>query len=520
MTPDHREINGYTLLTGSTGSIGAYLLCDLLRAQMPVAVLVRGSSKATATQRIERQLCQMEKRVGRHLLRPVILEGDLCQPELGLSPTQQSWITKHCSRVLHSAASLSFAPADQHPDNEPFRTNVQGTQHLLQLCRTANIREFHYVSTAYSCGLHSGTVTETLHSDDQNFANDYERSKAQAERELSSSVDLDSLTIYRPSIVVDPSTGASRQTDQAISKAFSTYQLLSSRFGLPEPGAWLKNLTLTGTERKNIVSAQWVARMVVQILRQTRLHGSIYHLTSEAGTTVRTLEDGFRAAVVGHANSGSHQKKSPAQSAAVDRSMLDKLAAPYVATFLPYFRDDPTFDQTNFQTTLEACRETPCPAVGVDEICAIATAQLTPPPQRTVTNNAEATKGTALWQNIRQRMNSSAKPASNNPGQQAGLMLTGPGGGQWTLCWDTQTINLQPGIHADITRRLYMSVATLERLLQQKTSVAKASSEGRLLAECDDVDSSNWATTCLQRISESLMSDSHTTTSDEVAHVR
>jgi len=43
----------YTLLTGSTGFVGRYLLKDMLLAELPVAVLVRGTRRETARQRVE-----------------------------------------------------------------------------------------------------------------------------------------------------------------------------------------------------------------------------------------------------------------------------------------------------------------------------------------------------------------------------------------------------------------------------------------------------------------------------------
>jgi len=502
------SFHGYTLLTGSTGSIGNDLLCDLLRSQLPVAVLVRSKAGSTAAERIECQIRRTESHIGRRLIRPVVLEGDLRQPGLGLSDSDRHWVAKHCERVLHSAANLSFAPATQHPENEPFRTNVQGTQNLLHVCQAADIREFHYVSTAYVCGLQSGGVDEIFHDNNRDFANDYERSKAQAERILDESRDLESLTVYRPSIVVDPSLSASRQTDQAISKAFATYQFLSSRFGLPEPGEWLKNLNLTGSERKNIVSAAWVARTIVQILRRPALHGNIYHLTSSTGTTVKSLEAGFREAVT--------QKSDLKTPVATNGSSLDKLAAPYVATFQPYFRDDPSFDQTNLLTALAHCRQQPCPDVGVTQIAAVATAQLAPPRRDAEVGNEGIENGGSVSLLIERLL----YPGKELPDNTAGLLLSGPNGGTWTVAWNSQEAVVQRGIGAEVTRRVYTTTTTLNRLLDQSVTLNQAIAAGRLSLESDDDDSMNWVKECLQRLGQSLLDTNEQSASGEVAHAR
>ncbi|MEZ6127370.1 MAG: SDR family oxidoreductase [Planctomycetaceae bacterium] len=506
--------HGYTLLTGSTGSIGNDLLCDLLRAQLPVAVLVRSKAGTPATARIERQICRMESHIGRRLVRPVVLDGDLSRPGLGLLDSDRQWVADYCGRVLHSAANLSFAPANQHPDNEPFRTNVQGTRNLLHICREAGLREFHYVSTAYVCGLQTGSVGEVCHNDDRQFANDYERSKAQAERMLHECPDLDSLTIYRPSIVVDDSMpSAPRQADQAIPKAFATYQFLSSRFGLPKPGAWLKNLNLTGSERKNIVQAAWVARMIVQILRRPPLHGAIYHLTSSTGTTVQSLEAGFRNAVT--------QNCSDRASSTANGSLLDKLAAPYVATFQPYFRDDPQFDQTNLREALAVCGEPPCPEVGVAQITRIATAQWMPSQRGGEVGNPEIQKENLAPLSI-ERLLTSGRELTDNT---AGLLLSGLNGGTWTVAWDSQKAVVLRGIRSDVTTRIYTSATLLMRLMERSVTVNQAIATGKLLVECDVDDSMNddavnRVRECLQRLGQSLLELEEQTVKDEVAHAR
>jgi thioester reductase-like protein len=340
--PDHEsQPRSFVLLTGSTGLVGGLVLARLLECQIPVAVLVRGNRRQTATERIEAVMGRLEERFGKLFVRPVVLDGDLCQPGLGLSETDRRWIAANCGSVIHSAANLLFRPASEHPDNEPYRTNVDGTRHLLEVATAAKISEWHYVSTAYVAGLRDGKILEQECNVGQQFGNDYERSKVIAEDMVRTSPAIRSLTVYRPSIVIDLHPTTSMRSDQTINSAFVMFQTLSKQFGLPERGEWFRRLGFGGEERKNIVTVDWVAAMIAEIYRRPALHGSTYHLTSPTGTSASTLEDGFRAAV-----QSSSMKLSPRRAEAT--ALIDEHAAPFVAAFKPYFKDDPKFDFCQF----------------------------------------------------------------------------------------------------------------------------------------------------------------------------
>ena len=149
----------YHLLTGSTGLLGTYLLHNNLCAGRRIAVLVRSSIMERAQQRIENVLVQWEQEFGYALPRPPVLEADLCKPDLGLDQGDLNWIAKNCVSVIHNAASLSFEANER--TGEPYRSNVDGTRNVLELCQKTGVRQFHHVSTAYVCGLRTGCVLES-----------------------------------------------------------------------------------------------------------------------------------------------------------------------------------------------------------------------------------------------------------------------------------------------------------------------------------------------------------------------
>ena len=470
-----RHNRPFVLLTGATGLVGGLVLAQLLKNEIPVTVLVRGNRRQTAAERCEFLLWRLEARFGCHFVRPVILDGDLCQPGLGLSDADRRWIASNCGSVIHSAANLLFRPASEHPDNEPYRTNVEGTQHLLEVITAGQISELHYVSTAYIAGLRDGIILEQETNVGQQFGNDYERSKTLAEQMLRTSSAIQSLTVYRPSIVIDLHPTTRMRSDQTINSAFAMFQALSQRFGLPDRGEWTHRLGFGGHERKNIVTVDWVATMIAQIYRRPALHGSTYHLTSPNGTPASLLDDSFRAAV-----QGSGLKTPPRRPEAM--ALLDEHAAPFVAAFKPYFKDDPKFDRTNTQHAMDTCGVADVPALTVEHLRDFCMRQTKPPEPTATTTHASA------WN---QFVNSVARPSASfvrdaaDFGTLLGLELSGPGGGQWLIEDTAHALMLHVAAVTDAAVRWIATTGTMNELIENRLSVRNALEECMLLLEVD-----------------------------------
>src|SRR5215510_3385014 len=98
----------YFLLTGATGLVGQYLLRDLLEADVRLAVIIRPNRAESVLQRLEGVMRRWEEAAGRSLPRPIVLEGELCRPQLGLAADDRRWLAANCQGVLHNAASMVF----------------------------------------------------------------------------------------------------------------------------------------------------------------------------------------------------------------------------------------------------------------------------------------------------------------------------------------------------------------------------------------------------------------------------
>ncbi|MFN9721116.1 MAG: SDR family oxidoreductase [Planctomycetota bacterium] len=470
MSVTKRTRRPFLLLTGATGLLGGLVLARLLECQIPVAVMVRGNRRQSAAQRAEAVMRRLEERCERMFVRPIVIEADLCQPGLGLTPVAGDWIGRNCGSVVHSAANLLFSPASRNPYNEPYRTNLDGTRHLIDLAVTHGIQEWHYVSTAYIAGLRDGIVCEHELNAGQTFGNDYERSKAMAEQMLRSTSEIQSLTVYRPSIVIDLHPTASMRSDQTINIAFRMFQALSQRFGMPERGKWFRRLGFHGAERKNIVTVDWVSEMITEIWRRPQLHGRTYHLTNPTGTSVEELEEGFRAAVL---SSGIRLPQTLPEW----QARVDEQAAPFVEAFKPYFRDDPNFHRANTLRAMQVCDKSDLPELNVATIRDFCLRQSQP-----VIPAEPIALHESRWSMFVDEVACLQLADASNA---IGLELCGPGGGQWVVEESSAGFGVIATAASAVTIRWICTASTWDALIDEQIDVEVALRNAVLLIERD-----------------------------------
>lgn len=348
----------YVLLTGSTGLVGQYLFRDLLRKEVPVAVLIRAAGHQSAHERLDQILRLWESSLDLEPPRPVCLAGDITAPGLGLTAKAQRWAAQHCTAVLHNAASLTFSGADRNRD--PWLSNLTGTENVLHFCRQAGIRRLHYVSTAYVCGKRPGTVLESELDHDAGFRNDYEHCKFEAEKLVRSARFLDSLTVYRPATIVGDSQTGYTATYHGLYSYFQFAWMLRQYAHLQEDGRWHipLRLNVTGNERRNLIPVDWVSAVITHLVHHPQHHGRTYHLTPVEPVTAREIEE----AMSSHFGYYGPTFVGPNGLAEGPLSELEELFYDYVARYAPYWTQEPTFDCTNTRT---AAPHLPCPKIDV-----------------------------------------------------------------------------------------------------------------------------------------------------------
>jgi thioester reductase-like protein len=360
LAPLKSNLRSYILLTGATGLLGQYLLRDLLLSDHQVAVLARPNKRQSVEKRIESILLRFESELKRSLPRPVILEGDVSEAELNLNKRQIQWIASHCNSILHNAATLQFYGSSRA--EEPWRTNLGGTQNILQLARRAEIEHLHHVSTAYVCGQRTGIVMESDFDCGQDFRNDYEKSKFAAEQLVRNAEHLKTATIYRPVVIGGDSKTGYTSTYHGLFlylRLNATLVPLQRRNeqGLCETPM---KIPLDGDEPRNLVPVDWVSQVMMHLFNTPAAHGQTFHLSPDHRITPQEFIDycceyfhSFGVEFIGRG---------------ADRLCDSDFAARFyenIKIYQAYETNDPLFDKTNL---LKYAAHLPCPRIDKETI--------------------------------------------------------------------------------------------------------------------------------------------------------
>jgi thioester reductase-like protein len=464
----------YHLLTGATGLLGRYLLRDLTLADLPLAVVVRPSLREPAAQRIETAMARWEGVLGRALVRPVVLEGDVTHAGLGFSPRDTAWVAQHVESMIHSAASLTFY-ADE-ADGEPQRSNVLGTRHVLEFCRRSGIRRFHHVSTAYICGRRRGRILESELDVGQEPGNDYEASKITAEKEVRACEYFDTVTVYRPSIITgDSRTGYTTSYHgfytplrlvHALAQNVSWDTVMNSN--------WLGGLALRGDERKNFVPVDWVSGAMTHLITHPETHGGTYHLTNPQPVAVALLATAI-GATLGEAARNRHERRA-------DRLMHgEEMIASFreqMKVYQSYWSDDPEFDSSRTQAAMPRL---PCPAVDdavMQRLIRFAVdANFGWPKETPVVARYDVARVLQPWLPAAEHL-----PPGDDRRRYVSLRISGSGGGQWHLIIDDdRLIAALPGLCNGDGTVCHLTSDTFSQLACGRLTWQSAVDTGRLV---------------------------------------
>ena len=485
----------YHLLTGATGLLGNYLLRDLLLRDVPVAVLVRPNRKQTGRQRIEAAMCAWDAELGRPLPRPVVMEGDISQPDLGLDAVNIRWAAEYCSAVINNAASLTFHSTSK--DGEPWRSNIGGTRNVLEFCRNTGIRKFHHVSTAYVAGLRQGRVLESELDVGQQFSNDYESSKLQSETLVREADFLDEPTVFRPGIIIgDAQTGLTT----TYHGFYAALQLVNTIVRSLHPnetgvvGDQKTRLTLEGSETKFLVSVDWVSAVMAQVITHAMWHGKTYHLTPKHPVTVRLIRDVLEQSTgfYGASFCGSGQPPE-------DPSESEMLFYEHIRVYNSYWKMDPEFDTTNTEL---AAPHLPCPHVDRElllKLSRIAIKSGFPTPSKKPIDPDFDAEGHL------QPLIDQAGIASfvETDERLIGLEIVGHGGGQWQLVVrGDELIGVETGVHSERLATCQLDIGTYAALANGRTTWQQALHDGTARIHGNGRDTADYAMILEQLIAQ------------------
>lgn len=415
--------SGYILLTGATGLLGQYLVRDLLAEGQQVAVVVRSSKQASARQRVENFMQRWEAEAGCALPRPVVLEGDVCQQSLGLSDADVDWVARRCDRVVHSAAVLTFYGSSM--DRDPWRTNLGGTQNVLDLCQRTGIGQLHYMSTAYVCGKRTDRVYENELETGQSFRNDYEKCKYEAERLVRAAEFIPSRTIYRPAVIAGDSRTGFTATYHGLFMYLRLLATLVPRQKRNAEGVIQTPIQapLSGDEPRNVVTVDWVSKVSCRLMLEPGAHGQTFHIAPDKCSTARQVIgyccEYFNSAGVEFVGADAEPETSEFSSMFFENASL----------YRDYEKDDPEFDKTNLN---QFAGDIKCPEIDREMVLRF----LEFGTANHWGKRRETSAPVAWWldQEIdRIAIATNALLDDLPAGTQLGLNLLGPGGGQLQL---------------------------------------------------------------------------------------
>ena len=278
-------------VTGASGVVGGALIPVLLQQPATrVLVLLRARGEQTVAARFEALKSFWRNHYpglppGALEHRLSALTGDIGAPGLGLSEAAAAEVTRHCTHLVHCAASVRL--------NQPLpaarAAAVAPTAEVIALARRCTrLRKAEFVSTVGVGGRWGAPLPERWLHETRRFHNTYEQAKAEAEALVEAAVAQGlPASVHRPSMVVgDSRTG--------VTPHFQIFQFLceflsgGSTFGLSPQ---------LGRATLDIVPNDFVASAIAAVAGDPGSVGQVFHLCAgpERALGLKRLQRTVRA---------------------------------------------------------------------------------------------------------------------------------------------------------------------------------------------------------------------------------
>ena len=334
-------------LTGVTGLVGSSVVVALVKApeRYDFVCLVRSSGGRTAQERAEAALrdeCAFEgcpECADEVMSRVSVIDGDVAT--MDPQALAEHPLLKGVDRIFHCAADVNLG---KDPTGRVFRINYDGTAHMVELAQLLQVKEFHYVSTAYVAGKLVGTAYERAPDIANGFNNPYEESKGKAEL-LVRAAGIP-FTVYRPGIIIG------RCTDGRIRKPLAFYRILefmqkmkshSAVQSGQDPSDWIDlnlNCATKTSEHIYFVPIDYVQAAIATLFQRPAV-GETYHVTGAYPvTTAQILEATCSVFRIDGMTIGLKRTCETPE---------ERLFSKFIGDLFPYFASDITFDQTNIR---------------------------------------------------------------------------------------------------------------------------------------------------------------------------
>ncbi|MCR8642739.1 amino acid adenylation domain-containing protein [Paenibacillus sp. N1-5-1-14] len=289
----------HVLITGTTGYLGSHLLYELLQSsEAHMYCLVRKSATGASLERLEQIMTLYfgDKIIQAMHGRVTIVEGDLEVEQLGLSEADRVLLHEKVDTILHSAADVRH-----FGDVASFaKTNIHGTQYLLDIAQAKKGVRFHHVSTIgvpedlAMSGQWESVCEKPEFADDLAVENVYTNSKLEAEKLLlDAGKNGTAVTIYRAgNLTCHSETG--RFQKNIDSNAF--YRMIKAMIllGKAPEANWYVDFTPIDYASKSIVHfvmrKDTIGRLLHIVNPKPILYSSFVNMIREYGYEVETMK--------------------------------------------------------------------------------------------------------------------------------------------------------------------------------------------------------------------------------------
>lgn len=320
-------------ITGFPGFIADRLLERLARKQSRFILLVQPSWLERARAEIDR----IVNLTGHSRDDFRIVEGDITQPNLGLTAADIDLTKQQTTHVFHLAALYDLAV----PHDPAMLVNVGGTRNMVEFARSLpSLRHFHHVSTCYVAGKREGVILETELQHAAGYRNFYEESKHLSELEVERVKNVLPVTIHRPAVVCgDSHTGETVKYD-------GVYYLILYLLRWPS----LSSINIGNDEVSlNLVPVDFVVDAMAALALDENAIGKTLQFADPAPLSTNEL---FNA--IARSANGKHSRITAPRS--LVRFFLMLPSSPKITglphSAVPYFFVKQLYDTTQAQTLL------------------------------------------------------------------------------------------------------------------------------------------------------------------------